>query len=86
MPEISRFLGMIIRMYYDEHCPPHFHVIYNEYEAQIEIETLGTLKGELPTRVLGLVLEWAELYRDDLLKNWILMKTTKNFNKIPPLV
>jgi len=73
-------------MYYDEHCPPHFHVIYNEYEAQIEIETLGTLKGELPTRVLGLVLEWAELYRDDLLKNWILMKTTKNFNKIPPLV
>lgn len=57
MPEISRFLGIIIRMYWDEHNPPHFHAIYNDYQAEIEIKSLNVKSGKLPAKVLGLVLE-----------------------------
>lgn len=57
MPEISRFLGIIIRMYHNEHPPAHFHAQYGEFNAEIAIETLDILKGDLPRRVLGLVIE-----------------------------
>ena len=82
MPEISRFLGIVIAMYFDEHNPPHFHVIYNEYRAVMEIHSLNLSKGTLPARVRGLVEEWAELNRDDLLSMW----ETKEFHHIKPLV
>jgi hypothetical protein len=86
MPELSRFLGIIIAMYFKDHNPPHFHVLYNEYEAEIEIKTLAILEGELPPRVLGLALEWAGLHKKELLDDWNLIQATGKFNKIQPLV
>jgi len=58
MPELSRFFGIIIRMFYSDHEPAHFHAIYGEYEALIEIETLLVFRGSLPRRALALVFEW----------------------------
>ena len=86
MPEISRFLGIVIAMYFKDHNPPHFHVLYNEYDAEIEIKTLAILDGELPPRVFGLALEWAGLHKEELLDVWNSIQTTGKFNKIKPLV
>jgi hypothetical protein len=86
MPELSRFLGIVIAMYFKDHNPPHFHVLYNEYDAEIEIKNLAILEGELPPRVLGLALEWAGLHKEELLDDWNLIQTTGKFNKIQPLV
>ena len=66
MPTISEFFGILIRMYYDDHNPPHFHVFYGEYEAQVSIDTLEVIKGKLPKRALALVLEWAAEHRNEL--------------------
>ncbi|MBI4753366.1 DUF4160 domain-containing protein [Candidatus Desantisbacteria bacterium] len=82
MPEISRFLGIIISMYFDEHNPPHFHIQYNEYRASMDIKNLNITVGSLPAKVRGLVEEWAELHRDELLIMW----ETKEFHCIQPLV
>lgn len=82
MPEISRFLGIIISMYFDEHNPPHFHAQYNEYRASMDINNLNITVGSLPAKVRGLVEEWAELHRDELLEMW----ETKEFHRIQPLV
>jgi len=82
MPEISRFLGIIITMYFNEHNPPHFHVRYNEYRASVEIKTLNVISGVLPARVRGLVDEWAEIHRDELLEIW----ENGDFRTIEPLV
>jgi hypothetical protein len=82
MPEISRFLGIIISMYFDEHNPPHFHVNYNDHRATIEIRTLNLIAGSLPARVRGLVEEWAELHKNELLQMW----ETSSFHRIAPLV
>lgn len=68
MPEISRFLGIVILMYFDEYNPPHFHVKYNEYKAVMEIKTLNILAGNLPIKVRNLVAEWAELHQSELLE------------------
>jgi len=70
MPTLSIFFGIVVRMYYDDHPPPHFHAVYGEYEAQIAIETLQVIEGRLPRRALGLVLHWAELHRQELRDNW----------------
>jgi hypothetical protein len=86
MPEVSRFLGIIIAMYFNDHNPPHFHVIYNEYDAEIEIKTFAILQGKLPARILGLAIEWAELHKAELEENWNLLQTSGKFNKIQPLV
>ncbi|MFH1076042.1 MAG: DUF4160 domain-containing protein [Pseudomonadota bacterium] len=82
MPEISRFLGIVISMYFDEHNPPHFHVQYNDYRASMDINNLNIIAGSLPARVRGLVEEWAELHRNELLSMWI----RKEFHRIQPLV
>jgi Domain of unknown function (DUF4160) len=82
MPEISRFLGIVILMYFDEHNPPHFHVKYNDYKAVMEIKTLNILAGNLPVKVRNLVAEWAELHQLELLEMW----NNKDFHKIQPLV
>ncbi len=82
MPEICRFLGIVISMYFTEHNPPHFHVRYNEHRAVISIRELNLLDGQLPARVRGLVSEWAELNKDELLSMW----ESKEFHKISPLV
>jgi len=86
MPELSRFLGISILMYFDDHNPPHFHVKYNEYRALISILELKVIEGLLPARILGLVIEWAELHKDELIKNWDMVKNTGKFIKIDPLV
>jgi hypothetical protein len=70
MPTISRFFGISIRMYRDDHEPAHFHAYYAEYSAKIGIETLEVLAGRLPRRAFVLVLEWALLHRPELRDNW----------------
>ncbi len=84
MPEISRFLGIIIAMYYKDHVPPHFHAIYGEYEITVEIES-GVINGRFPRRALRLVLEWLELHKDELLEDWQLVEKKKPLKKIAPL-
>jgi len=86
MPELCRFLGISILMYYEDHNPPHFHVKYNEYRAIISIVELKVLEGLLPARILGLVIEWADLHKDELINNWEMVKNTGKFIKIDPLV
>ena len=86
MPEISRFLGIVIYMHFNEHNPPHFHAEYNEYKAAIEIATLGLMKGKLPPKVMSLVVEWAQNHQEDLLENWNSIKETGKYHKIEPLV
>lgn len=82
MPEISRFLGIIISMYFDDHNPPHFHVRYNEFRAVMDIRSLNVVYGKLPARVRGPVEEWAELHQAELLTMW----ESKDFHAITPLV
>ena len=86
MPELSRFLGVIIYMYFNDHNPPHFHVVYGEYEASISITGLGVLEGEVPARVLGYVVEWASMHKQALMNNWNMLQSTGTYCKIPPLV
>ena len=86
MPEICRFLGIRIFMFFSEHNPPHFHVEYNENKAAINIKTFGIMEGKLPPKVLGLVVEWAEEHQDELFKNWDTLKETGEYIKIKPLV
>lgn len=85
MPEISRFYGIIIKMYFDDHNPPHFHAIYGELETIINIHTLGIIWGELTPRALGLVMEWASLHQNELLHVWEQAKNLKPLDKIDPL-
>jgi hypothetical protein len=85
MPELSRFLGMIISIYFDDHNPPHFHVGYNEDEVLIAINDLSILKGSLPPRVLGLAMEWARLHQSELLENWNMVQKNGEYFKIEPL-
>ena len=85
MPEISRFLGIIIVMYYQEHNPPHFHVRYNEYKAAISINDLALLKGKLPPKVFGLVIEWASQHQNELMEDWKLAQESQVLKPIAPL-
>lgn len=85
MPTISQFFGIIIRMYYDDHGPPHFHVYYGDAQAIIAIETLQMLEGTLPKRVKALVLEWANEHRDELINNWRLGEAHQPLQTIEPL-
>jgi hypothetical protein len=86
MPEISRFLGIIIKMFFDDHNPPHFHVEYNEYKAIIEIRTAELTEGYLPSKQLKLVQAWAILHEEELLQNFEnLGKDIKSWSKIEPL-
>jgi hypothetical protein len=66
MPEIARFYGIVIRMYYGDHQPPHFHVSYADSQATININTLSLMDGALPPRALGLVIEWASQHQREL--------------------
>lgn len=84
MPEISRFLGIIIYMYYREHSPAHFHAEYGNYTITVEIES-GVVQGKFPRRALSAVLEWYALHKDELRKNWELVLSKEALNKIEPL-
>jgi len=85
VPEISRFLGIIIAMYYKDHNPPHFHARYNDYKAIISIKDLSVIEGKLPPKVLGLVIEWASIYQKQLMEDWDLAEEFAELKKIPPL-
>jgi hypothetical protein len=85
VPRISAFYGIVIAMYYRDHSPPHFHAIYREYEAQIVIETLEPLAGELPARALRLVQEWAAIHRVELEANWEKARAHVPLDTIEPL-
>lgn len=85
MPEISRFFGIVIYMFYNEHFPPHFHARYGDDEAVIGIDTLSLLKGNLPPRALGLVIEWATLHQSELKQDWEKSLKQQPLVKIEPL-
>jgi len=85
MPEVSRFYGIVIRMYHDDHHPPHFHAIYGKYEALVAIEDAWIIGGNLPTRALNLVREWASLHRRELLDLWEKARQLRPLGKIAPL-
>ena len=85
MPEISRFFGIIIRMYFGDHNPPHFHAIYQDATAEYNINTLSVINGWLPARAHAMVLEWASLHRDELIEDWRLASEMKEIKKIEPL-
>jgi hypothetical protein len=86
MPTISLFYGLVIRMYWDDHAPPHFHVDYGEFRAQYAIATLELLRGSLPRRAHALVLEWATMHRVELMEDWQLCELKQHPKMILPLV
>ena len=85
MPEVCRFYGIVIRMYALEHPPPHFHAVYGEYEALVEIEDLGIVRGALPARARRLVMEWASLHRPELREAWRRARSLEPPGRIAPL-
>lgn len=85
MPEISRFLGIIIAMYYNDHAPPHLHAKYGDFEAVIAIDDGAIVEGRLPPRVLGLVQEWRECHKTELNENWNSARERKALKRIEPL-
>jgi hypothetical protein len=84
MPEISRFLGIVIYMYWADHPLPHFHARYGAYEISVEIES-GIVKGEFPKRALRAVLDWLDEHKTDLLQDWQLAQLRKPLIPIAPL-
>ena len=84
MPELSRFLGIVICMYYREHAPPHFHAEYGEFEITVDINT-GVVTGKFPRRALHLVLEWYSLHKAELAENWSLVERKHPLKTIQPL-
>ncbi|HSU14968.1 DUF4160 domain-containing protein [Longimicrobium sp.] len=84
MPEISRFLGIVIAIFYRDHEPPHFHATYGGYEVTVGIVD-GVVEGRFPRRALGHVLEWLSLHRDELLANWERARARQPLEPIPPL-
>jgi hypothetical protein len=85
MPELSRFFGIIVMMFYDDHPPPHFHVRYGSQKAIVAIESLALLDGRLSPRALGMVMEWALLHRPELREAWSLAEHHAPLKPIPPL-
>ena len=84
MPELSRFLGIVITMFYRDHAPPHFHASYGEFDVEVSIGN-GVVTGTFPKRALRHVLEWYDLHRDELRENWDLAAARKPLKKIAPL-
>lgn len=85
MPTISQFFGITVRMYFDDHAPPHFHAYYGADVAVVAIQTLQLHEGRLPRRAMALVLEWAAEHREELMLNWQLAIEHKPLNTILPL-
>ena len=85
MPEICRFYGIVIKMYYADHAPPHFHAEYAEHEARIAIQTLAVITGSLPSRAMGLVAEWAALHQAELQALWDRATRQESLYRLEPL-
>jgi hypothetical protein len=84
MPEISRFLGIVIGIFPRDHPPAHFHAVYGEHQITVDVES-GIVHGNFPKRALRLVLEWLDLHKDELLKDWNLVQNGHTPEKIAPL-
>lgn len=84
MPEISRFFGIVIAMFYSDHPPPHFHAIYGGYEMTVDIET-EVIHGDFPKREVRLVFEWLDLHKDELREDWHLAEANRPLKRITPL-
>ena len=85
MPTICTFFGIVIQMFWREHSPPHFHALYGEHEALIDIRTLDVIAGSLPRRALALTIEWAVEHRNELMEDWNLCQSKQMPRKIAPL-
>ena len=85
MPELSRFFGIVITMYFDDHLPPHFHARYGDERAEFTIDPPGLLRGRLAPRAIALVIEWAALRREELLLAWNQRTAGRHPNRIDPL-
>lgn len=86
MPEIARFLGIVITMYHRDHSPPHFHAKYSGKSGIFSIQEIRMLEGNLPPRVISLVIEWALLHQEELSNDWDLAVSGKELKRIEPLV
>ena len=85
MPIVSSFHGVVVRMWFDDHPPPHFHATHGEYEVKMSIDTLHVVKGRLPPRVQRRVREWAFAHRAELMSNWHLARAGASLTPIDPL-
>ena len=85
MPTISVFFGIVIQMFWNGHAPPHFHALYAEHEALIDLRDLRVMRGALPRRAMALVLEWAADHRDELMEDWNLCAQMQPPKPIEPL-
>ena len=85
MPEISRFFGIVIKMFWDDHNPPHFHAFYGSEQALIDIHALSVFAGRLSPRALGLVIEWATVHQQELIDDWRRAEGQSPLEKIDPL-
>jgi hypothetical protein len=85
MPELSRFYGIIVRMFYGDHAPPHFHAVYQGDKISVNINTLEVIEGYMSRRAQALVLEWAELHHDELRRAWDMASRNLEPSKIQPL-
>lgn len=85
MPEISRFYGIIIRMFFGDHNPPRFHATYGDDEVLVDINSLSVFAGKLSPRAQSLVIEWATIHQRELLDDWTLACEQKSLAKITPL-
>ncbi|HMF58436.1 MAG TPA: DUF4160 domain-containing protein [Pyrinomonadaceae bacterium] len=85
MPEVCRFYGIVIKIFYADHPPPHFHAEYGEYEALITIAEAEVFAGSLPNRALSMVKEWVEAHREELNQDWELARKAMPLNRIDPL-
>jgi len=85
MPEICRFYGIVIAMFFDEHNPPHFHARYGGQKVVIDIRSLSVLDGKFSSRALGMVIEWASQHQAELLENWDRACNEQVLHRIAPL-
>jgi hypothetical protein len=85
VPELSRFFGIVIGVFYREHGRPHFHAVYGEFEAVIDIATGEVISGKLPKRAFGMISEWQSMHQTELSENWELARKHKTLKKIRPL-
>ena len=85
MPEISRFFGISIKMFFGDHLPPYFHAEYGEFKAQVDIRSFVVISGDLPPRALGMVVEWTSQHQDKLIELWDLASKNRAFHRIEPL-
>ncbi len=85
MPEISRFNGIVIKMYHNDHSPPHLHAEYGGAEMLVGIDTLSVIAGKLTPRATGLVMEWAAQHQLELQNAWNQARQLLPIDRVDPL-